>query len=52
MAKKDQNRIPAGMAGIVRYGEEPKDTIKIKPEYVIYFTVGLIVLELILRFYV
>ncbi|MEM5777180.1 MAG: preprotein translocase subunit Sec61beta [Candidatus Aenigmatarchaeota archaeon] len=51
MSKKDQTRIPSGMAGIVRYSEEPKETIKIKPEYVAYFTMGLIVLEIILKFY-
>lgn len=42
--------MPSGMAGIVRYDEEPRDIIKIKPEYVVYFTIGLIILELILRF--
>lgn len=51
MGKKDQTRMPSGMAGIMRYGEEPKDTIKIKPEQVVYFTIGLIVLEVILKFY-
>jgi len=51
MSKKDKYRMPTGMAGIVRYGEEPKDAVKIKPEYVVYFTIGLIVLELILKFY-
>lgn len=51
MAKKDQYRMPTGMAGIVKYGDEPKEAIKIKPEYVIYFTIGLIILELFLRFY-
>lgn len=51
MAKKDQSRMPAGMAGITRYNEEPKDTIKIKPEYIIYFTVALIAVELALRFF-
>lgn len=51
MAKKDQTRIPTGMAGIVRYSEEPKEMIKIKPEYVIYFTIALIVLEVFLKFY-
>ncbi|MCX8178639.1 MAG: preprotein translocase subunit Sec61beta [Candidatus Aenigmarchaeota archaeon] len=51
MGKKDQTRMPSGMAGIMRYGEEPKETIKIKPEYVVYFTVAVITLQLILRFY-
>jgi len=51
MSKKDKTRIPSGMAGIVKYDEEPKETIKIKPEYVVYFTIGIILLEVILKFY-
>ncbi len=50
MAKKDNTRIPVGMAGLVRYGDEPKEGIKIKPEHVVAFTVGVIVLEVILKF--
>jgi preprotein translocase subunit Sec61beta len=50
MAKKDKSRLPSGMGGLVRYDEEVKETLKIKPEYVIYFSLGVIVLELILRF--
>ncbi len=51
MAKKEQARMPTGMAGIVRYSEEPKEMIKIKPEYVVYFTIALIILEVFLKFY-
>ncbi|MFH8080553.1 MAG: preprotein translocase subunit Sec61beta [Candidatus Aenigmatarchaeota archaeon] len=51
MTKKNQVRMPSGMAGIARYPEEPKESIKIKPEYVIYFSIALIVLEIILKFY-
>ncbi|MCX8179159.1 MAG: preprotein translocase subunit Sec61beta [Candidatus Aenigmarchaeota archaeon] len=51
MSKKDQVRMPSGMAGILKYSEEPKETIKIKPEYVIYFSIFLIMLEIILKFY-
>lgn len=50
MAKKDKVMIPGGMAGLIRYGEEPKEAIKIKPEYVIAFSVVIIIIELILRF--
>jgi len=39
---------PPGMAGIVRYYEEDKSKIKIKPEHVIGIGVTLVVLELIL----
>ena len=51
MAKKDRIRMPSGMAGILRHDEEVKEAIKIKPKYVIGFSVGIIVLELLLRFF-
>ena len=51
MAKKDKTRLPSGMGGLMRYGEEVKETIKLKPEYVIYFALGVIVLEIILKFF-
>jgi preprotein translocase subunit Sec61beta len=50
MTKKDKSRLPSGMGGLVRYDEEVKETIKIKPEYVIYFTLGIIFLEIVLKF--
>ena len=49
MAKKDRLRMPTGMAGLVRYGEESKEQIKIKPKYVIGFCVVIVVMELLLR---
>jgi preprotein translocase subunit Sec61beta len=49
MAKKDRFRMPTGMAGLVRYGEEGKEQIKVKPKHVLIFCVGVVVLELILR---
>lgn len=52
MAKKDDVRMPMGMGGLVRYGEEPKDTIKIKPEYVIIFSLLVVFAELFLKFFV
>ncbi len=50
MGKKDNMRMPTGMAGLVRYGDEPKEGIKLKPEYVVAFTMGVIVLEVVLKF--
>lgn len=50
MTKKDKSRLPSGMGGLVRYDEEVKETIKIKPEYVIYFTLTVIFLEIVLKF--
>jgi len=50
MVKKDKFRMPTGMAGLVRYGEELKDQIKVKPKHVVAFCIVIVVLELILRF--
>jgi len=51
MAKSDRVRMPVGMAGLMRYGEESKDQIKVKPKYVIAFCVTVVLIELILRFF-
>jgi preprotein translocase subunit Sec61beta len=50
MAKKDKFRMPTGMAGLIRYGEESKDQIKVKPKHIIAFCVVVVILELILKF--
>jgi len=39
MAKKDKFRMPTGMAGLVRYGEDTKEQLKIKPKHVIAFCI-------------
>ena len=51
MVKKDRIRMPTGMAGLVRYGEEAKEQVKIKPKYVIAFCITIIILEVILKFF-
>ena len=43
--------MPTGMAGLVKYGDEPKKGIKVKPEYVIYISAGIVVVELLLKFF-
>jgi len=48
MAKKDKFSMPMGMAGITRYGEG-KDEIKIKPKYVIAFSIAVVMLEVLLK---
>ena len=50
MAKSDRVRMPTGMAGLMRYGEEAKEQIKVKPKYVIVVCVAVVVVELLLRF--
>jgi preprotein translocase subunit Sec61beta len=50
MAKEKKTRMPSGMAGLMRYDEVLKESPKIKPEWVIWFSVGLVLVELILKF--
>ncbi len=50
MAKRDRFRLPSGMAGLIRYGEETKDQIKVKPKHVIAFCIVIVVIEVILKF--
>ena len=51
MAKKDKFRMPTGMAGLVRYGEDTKEQLKIKPKHVIAFCLVVVVLEVLLKFF-
>jgi len=51
MAKKDKFRMPTGMAGLVRYGEDTREQLKIKPKHVIVFCVVVVVLEVLLKFF-
>ena len=42
-------RLPSGQGGLVRYFDDYKSKIEIKPEYVVAFILGIIVLEIILK---
>lgn len=50
MGKKDKVQMPSGMAGLVKYGNEPKKGIKIKPEHIIAISAGIVVIEVLLKF--
>jgi preprotein translocase subunit Sec61beta len=50
MAKRDKVYMPSGAGGLVRFGEEGEQKIKLKPEWVIYLVVGLVALEMLLKF--
>jgi len=52
MAKQERLTAPSGMAGLVRYYEEEKSIIKLKPEHVALLVSGLIVVEIILSTFV
>ncbi len=51
MAKKDKIYMPSGMGGLIRYGEEGKVKIKIKPIQLVYGVAVLVAIELLLRFF-
>jgi len=48
MAKKKQG-LPSGTAGLVRYFDEYKETVQIKPEWIIGFTVFIVIMSFFLR---
>jgi len=49
VAEKQKMRSPSGVAGLVRYDEEDKESIiKLKPVHVIGICIALVVLELVL----
>lgn len=51
MAQKEQaSGGPAGMAGLVRYYEQEKSAVTLKPEHVIWVCAGMFVFELVLMF--
>ena len=51
MAQKEQaSGSPAGMAGLVRYYEQEKTMLSLKPEHVIWVCAGIFVLELVMMF--
>jgi len=47
--KRDKVYIPSGMGGLIRYPEEEKEVVKLKPMHVIYIVIGIIVIELFLK---
>jgi preprotein translocase subunit Sec61beta len=51
MVKRKRRKVsmPASTAGLVRYMEEEGRGIKFKPEHVLFASVGLIVLEILLK---
>ena len=49
MARDKRTYIPSGMGGLIRYGEEEEELVKLKPEWVVYISVAIILIELLLR---
>jgi preprotein translocase subunit Sec61beta len=49
MAEKRQMQAPSGMAGLVRYFEEDKSLIKLKPEHIIVLCIGIVIIEVMMH---
>ncbi len=49
MAEKKQYA-PMSTAGLIRYFDEEDSQVKIKPEYVVYFSIAFAAVVLIVRF--
>lgn len=47
---KEKMSMPQSTAGLIRYFDESQEAIKFKPEHVVAFCVGIIALELALKF--
>jgi preprotein translocase subunit Sec61beta len=50
MARKDRTYMPQSTAGLIRYFEQSKESVKIKPEHVLIVCAILILLEIMLKF--
>jgi len=51
MSEKDKKvYMPMGGGGLLRFQDEEKHLIKLKPEHVVGVVVGIVVLELLLKF--
>ena len=48
-SKKDKIYMPSGVGGLIRYPEEEKEAIKLKPKHVIWIVVGIAVFEILLK---
>jgi len=52
MAKrKDKIYMPMGMGGLMRYGEEEKELLKVKPKHVVVIVVALVIFEIALKLF-
>lgn len=49
MGKDKKITMPQSTAGLVRYFDDYKETVQIKPEYILYITTFIIIVEMILR---
>ena len=50
MAKKPQVQMPQSTAGLIRYFEESKEAVKLKPEHIVGVCIAIMALVFVLRF--
>jgi preprotein translocase subunit Sec61beta len=50
MSQKDKIQMPQSTAGLVRYFEESKEAIKLRPEHVVVVCVLIITMEIAFKF--
>lgn len=50
ISKKEKPGLSSGNAGLVRYFDDYKEAVQIKPEHVLGFISVIIVLELVLKY--
>jgi len=46
---KDRLYMPMGSGGLMRYPEEEKEFVKIKPKQLMWFVGGIVVVEILLK---
>lgn len=49
-SKKDRIYMPSGVGGLIRYPEEEKEVVKLKPKHVIWIVLGIAAFEIALKF--
>lgn len=49
MAKQDKVYMPSGIGGLIRYPEEEKEVIKLKPKHVVIGVIAIAVFEIVLK---
>ena len=50
MGKSDKVYMPSGIGGLIRYPDEEKEVIKLKPKHVVFIVLGIAVFEILLKF--
>ncbi|MFN4133021.1 MAG: preprotein translocase subunit Sec61beta [Candidatus Hadarchaeales archaeon] len=48
--RRERERMPASGAGLMRYFEEEGSGRKVSPKLMLYFIIGVIIFEILLRF--